>query len=345
MHKHAPKCLAFFERGGETFFSRRKKVFSTPRNFHLLSKIGDEGGDGADEGGERGDGGDVTGEEGEDAASGGGTGFEELGPDLAADLGRHQDLDGRSLLKFRVDLILRHVEGVQFCRQGMPGRGQFQTVGGVGMDRGRDAVGIAGTDPAQAAEFPPPGPLPEGGAGAVEKQDVPAPLAVSPKGLFGPLPGMGNAAGRADHVEDEQGALRLPASGLEKSPVVFLKAYPLLQFLRQVLEKNAPGVLAVMVVGKKTDHLFTASPRSVVSGTMLKNSCLRAKPTLPVSSIWAFFYNALGIPLAAGVFHPLFGWKLVPALGALAMACSSLCVVLNALRLTRFAPGKLPGER
>ena len=60
---------------------------------------------------------------------------------------------------------------------------------------------------------------------------------------------------------------------------------------------------------------------------------------------WAFFYNALGIPLAAGVFYPLFGWKLVPALGALAMACSSLCVVLNALRLTRFSPGRLPGER
>lgn len=59
---------------------------------------------------------------------------------------------------------------------------------------------------------------------------------------------------------------------------------------------------------------------------------------------WAFFYNALGIPLAAGAFYPLFGWKLVPALGALAMACSSLCVVMNAIRLTRFAPGKLPGE-
>jgi len=57
---------------------------------------------------------------------------------------------------------------------------------------------------------------------------------------------------------------------------------------------------------------------------------------------WAFFYNVLGIPLAAGAFYPLFGWKLVPALGATAMACSSLCVVLNALRLTRFSPGKLP---
>ena len=51
---------------------------------------------------------------------------------------------------------------------------------------------------------------------------------------------------------------------------------------------------------------------------------------------WAFFYNAVGIPLAAGAFFPLFGWKLVPAFGALAMAASSLCVVTNALRLTSF---------
>ena len=60
---------------------------------------------------------------------------------------------------------------------------------------------------------------------------------------------------------------------------------------------------------------------------------------------WAFFYNAVGIPLAAGAFFPFLGWKLVPEFGALAMACSSLCVVLNALRLTRFAPSPLPGDR
>ena len=51
---------------------------------------------------------------------------------------------------------------------------------------------------------------------------------------------------------------------------------------------------------------------------------------------WAFFYNALGIPLAAGVLYPAFGVKLVPMFGALAMACSSLFVVTNALRLNFF---------
>ncbi|MBR6530359.1 MAG: Cu2+-exporting ATPase, partial [Clostridia bacterium] len=53
---------------------------------------------------------------------------------------------------------------------------------------------------------------------------------------------------------------------------------------------------------------------------------------------WAFFYNAVGIPLAAGVFYPWFHWRLPPVFGALAMACSSVCVVLNALRLAGFSP-------
>ena len=48
---------------------------------------------------------------------------------------------------------------------------------------------------------------------------------------------------------------------------------------------------------------------------------------------WAFFYNVLGIPLAAGVWIPLFGWKLNPMFGAAAMSLSSFCVVSNALRL------------
>ena len=51
---------------------------------------------------------------------------------------------------------------------------------------------------------------------------------------------------------------------------------------------------------------------------------------------WAFFYNALGIPLAAGVFIPLFGWQLNPMFGAAAMCLSSFCVMTNTLRLSRF---------
>ncbi len=48
---------------------------------------------------------------------------------------------------------------------------------------------------------------------------------------------------------------------------------------------------------------------------------------------WAFFYNVLGIPLAAGLFVPIFGWELNPMFGAAAMSLSSFCVVTNALRL------------
>ena len=48
---------------------------------------------------------------------------------------------------------------------------------------------------------------------------------------------------------------------------------------------------------------------------------------------WAFFYNVVGIPLAAGLWYPVFGWKLNPMFGAAAMSLSRFCVVTNALRL------------
>ena len=53
---------------------------------------------------------------------------------------------------------------------------------------------------------------------------------------------------------------------------------------------------------------------------------------------WAFFYNTIGIPLAAGIFFPLFGLRLNPMFGAAAMSLSSVCVVSNALRLKLFQP-------
>ena len=51
---------------------------------------------------------------------------------------------------------------------------------------------------------------------------------------------------------------------------------------------------------------------------------------------WAFFYNVIGIPLAAGLWIPIFGWELNPMFGAAAMSLSSFCVVTNALRLNLF---------
>ena len=59
----------------------------------------------------------------------------------------------------------------------------------------------------------------------------------------------------------------------------------------------------------------------------------RAMRTIKQNLFWAFCYNVIGIPLAAGVFIPLFGWRLTPMLGALAMSLSSFSVVMNALSL------------
>lgn len=56
---------------------------------------------------------------------------------------------------------------------------------------------------------------------------------------------------------------------------------------------------------------------------------------------WAFLYNSIGIPLAAGVFYYLLGWKLSPMFGAAAMSMSSVCVVSNALRLRFFKPQRV----
>jgi Cu+-exporting ATPase len=56
---------------------------------------------------------------------------------------------------------------------------------------------------------------------------------------------------------------------------------------------------------------------------------------------WAFFYNSIGIPLAAGVFYSLLGWQMNPMFGAAAMSLSSVCVVTNALRLKLFRPRRL----
>lgn len=60
---------------------------------------------------------------------------------------------------------------------------------------------------------------------------------------------------------------------------------------------------------------------------------------------WAFFYNSCGIPLAAGVFYGVLGWKLTPAFGAAAMSFSSLFVVSNALRLKWFKADTAPASR
>ncbi len=79
--------------------------------------------------------------------------------------------------------------------------------------------------------------------------------------------------------------------------------------------------------------------RDVVTAIRLSRAVIR---NIRQNLFWAFFYNCLGIPLAAGVFYPLLGLRLSPMIGAAAMSLSSVFVVTNALRLRRFhkAPKK-----
>ncbi len=86
------------------------------------------------------------------------------------------------------------------------------------------------------------------------------------------------------------------------------------------------------------DIVITSSRISdVVSAISISKKTLK---NIKENLFWAFFYNALGIPLAAGVFVPLFGWELSPMFGAFAMSISSLFVVCNALRLRFYGEKK-----
>jgi len=73
--------------------------------------------------------------------------------------------------------------------------------------------------------------------------------------------------------------------------------------------------------------------RDVVAAIDLSKYTLRK---IKQNLFWAFFYNLLGIPIAAGVLYPFFGWLLNPAIAAAAMAFSSVSVVSNALLMKRY---------
>ena len=87
--------------------------------------------------------------------------------------------------------------------------------------------------------------------------------------------------------------------------------------------------------------LMRSEPLDAAAAIDLSRAVLR---NIRENLFWAFFYNALGIPIAAGALYPAFGLVLSPMIGAAAMSLSSVCVVSNALRL-RFYKSKISPER
>ena len=81
--------------------------------------------------------------------------------------------------------------------------------------------------------------------------------------------------------------------------------------------------------------LMKSSLLDVNTAIDLSKSVIR---NIKMNLFWAFFYNILGIPVAAGIFYPAFGLRLSPMIGSAAMSLSSVCVVTNALRLRFFKP-------
>jgi P-type Cu+ transporter len=93
------------------------------------------------------------------------------------------------------------------------------------------------------------------------------------------------------------------------------------------------GTDVAMEAGAVT--LMRGDPLGVVTAIRLARRTMRI---IRQNLFWAFVYNVIGIPVAAGVLYPAFGIRLTPAMAAAAMAVSSLSVVSNSLRLRRFTP-------
>lgn len=116
---------------------------------------------------------------------------------------------------------------------------------------------------------------------------------------------------------------------------------------------DAPALTSADVgiaIGAGTD-IAVESADIVLTGSSLLGVAVAIKlsratlKNIKENLFWAFFYNVIGIPLAAGAWIPITGWRLSPMFGAAAMSLSSFCVITNALRLNFFKSKKIVKEK